>query len=234
MIIIWQIRVALNDRGLYETFLRILVLYNKSIISKNELLDVLNPFIGYGDFDYKNFGKLCKLSLEIKNLCFIALLLFTHMEIKALTWERVFKEKRLWHSQVFMGVHVFTLVLWLRKTWGYHESAFCLRTALLTIELFRRYSAVMKQLKEYLGIVDSHEQAEDKARKASVETAETERDYKIGKDKLFIYIRIFLLAYFCLCFPYLFIYLSMGPSLLPLWLTLLIHSSLPNFSVLCI
>ncbi|CAG9530857.1 unnamed protein product [Cercopithifilaria johnstoni] len=41
-----KIRKALIDNGVHENFLRCLALYNQSIISKNELVELLTPFIG--------------------------------------------------------------------------------------------------------------------------------------------------------------------------------------------
>ncbi|EFO25910.1 hypothetical protein LOAG_02581 [Loa loa] len=41
-----KVRKALIDNGVHENFLRCLALYNQSIISKNELVELLTPFIG--------------------------------------------------------------------------------------------------------------------------------------------------------------------------------------------
>ncbi|VDK65189.1 unnamed protein product [Onchocerca ochengi] len=41
-----EVRKALIDNGVHENFLRCLALYNQSIISKNELVELLTPFIG--------------------------------------------------------------------------------------------------------------------------------------------------------------------------------------------
>uniref|UniRef100_A0A0R3RJ47 HDAC_interact domain-containing protein n=1 Tax=Elaeophora elaphi TaxID=1147741 RepID=A0A0R3RJ47_9BILA len=57
-----EVRKALIDNGVHENFLRCLALYNQSIISKNELIELLTPFIGRFTLLLKHVKELLGLS----------------------------------------------------------------------------------------------------------------------------------------------------------------------------